>query len=543
MKPDLENINEVVKRHLPSASSEEIDVNRAHVLQRLRSNTARANEHALQESFSSFRPSLFVRWRIAVVAAAVAAGIFIGAVAWRQSRTVAIAENLDGGLYRLVEGKTEAILAGERIVLGEIVRSSGGFGSALVLKDGSRIEMRSKSELWLEDAEDGTRIHLRLGSIIVNAAKQGKGHLYVQTKDVTVSVVGTVFLVNAEAEGSRVAVIEGEVHVLQGATAKRLLPGEQISSNPLMDLQPVSREISWSRSAETHLALLQQSIASAPEAPKSLQFEVASIKPALPTIASRFACRGIDGTLEPIPGPGMMLAAFKDVAANGQVREGPLSVPNGRCIGQLALVNLVGIAYDMPARNISGGPDWAQNRPGGQRFQIETKAENVADVTKEQLRQMLQRMLADRFKLTFHWETRESQGLALLVATGPLKLKEASGELELPHLEVGGGGERIIKGKSQLKNLADFLLGFVSVGTTAVPILDKTELTGKYDYTLILHPAGQGGGLRGGGGNIGGGYDPPISTALQEQLGLRLEPQKVRAETIVIDDVEQPSEN
>jgi uncharacterized protein (TIGR03435 family) len=239
----------------------------------------------------------------------------------------------------------------------------------------------------------------------------------------------------------------------------------------------------------------------------------------------------------------MMLAAFKEVVTNGQVREGPLSVAIGRCLGQLPFVSLVGIAYDVPARNISGAPQWAQSMPGGQRFQIQTKAENVANATKEQLRQMLQTMLADRFNLSFHWESRELQGYALLVATGPQKLKEASGELELPHLEVGSGGERIIKGKSPLKNLAEFLLGFVSFGTTAVPILDKTELAGSYDYTLILHPASPVGGPRGGGGNIGGNYNPPISIALQEQLGLRLEPQKIQAETIVIDHVEQPSEN
>ncbi|MBI4471869.1 MAG: FecR domain-containing protein [Acidobacteria bacterium] len=56
--------------------------------------------------------------------------------------------------------------------------------------------------------------------MIVDAAQQLAGFLYVQTKDVTVSVIGTVFLVNADEAGSRVAVIEGEVHVRQGETER-----------------------------------------------------------------------------------------------------------------------------------------------------------------------------------------------------------------------------------------------------------------------------------------------------------------------------------
>ena len=86
------------------------------------------------------------------------------------------------------------------------------------LVDGSRVEMRPGTELSFERAGDGLRILLKHGGIIVNAAKQRSGHLYVETKDVTVSVIGTVFLVNAGENGSRVAVIEGEVRVQQGRT-------------------------------------------------------------------------------------------------------------------------------------------------------------------------------------------------------------------------------------------------------------------------------------------------------------------------------------
>src|SRR6185436_15683222 len=111
------------------------------------------------------------------------------------------------------------------------------------------------AEFSVERANDGLLIHLRKGSLIVNAVKQGSGHLYVKTKDVTVSVVGTVFLVNAEEEGSRVAVIEGEVRVEQGGTTKNLVSGEQLSSNPTMKPLPVKTELSWSQNSGVHVAL------------------------------------------------------------------------------------------------------------------------------------------------------------------------------------------------------------------------------------------------------------------------------------------------
>jgi uncharacterized protein (TIGR03435 family) len=156
---------------------------------------------------------------------------------------------------------------------------------------------------------------------------------------------------------------------------------------------------------------------------------------------------------------------------------------------------------------------------------------------------MLQSMLADRFKLKFHWENKESEGLALVVAKNGLKLKEASGEEELPHLVYQPGRpltEILIKGKSTLKRLADYYMPFIP-GIGGGPVVDKTGLTGMYEYSLNLHQSFVPGGERGGGG--GGDYDPPISTAMEQQLGLRLEPTKVSVRAIVIDEVQKPSEN
>jgi uncharacterized protein (TIGR03435 family) len=392
-------------------------------------------------------------------------------------------------------------------------------------------------------------LQLNHGSIIVTAAKQRNGHLYVRTKDVTVSVVGTVFFVNAEEAGSRVAVIEGEVHMQQGRTEKKLLPGEQVATNPIMPAVPLIEEIQWSHNAVAHLALLQQSVALPSQAkpnatvePVPLQFEVASIRPPGYPRTARFACRGVDGTVEL---RGNLVSAFANATYKGQVLEGGLVVPTGRCIGQPDILDLIAIAYGIPRRDVSGGPEWARARIGSgavQRFSIEAKAEDVKNVTKEQLRQMLQSLLADRFKFKFHWAPRESEGYALLVAKGGSKLKEGSGE-ELPPEAGGsigpGGADTVLKGKSRLQSLADQLSWLLNL-----PVLNRTDLTGMYDYTLTLHqPPPTAGGQRGDAGGGGDGYDPPLSTALQQQLGLRLESQKVQLDTIVIDQVDKPSEN
>jgi hypothetical protein len=141
------------------------------------------------------------------------------------------------------------------------VAPDGEEGTVQILADGSRVEMRSGAEVSVEPVSDGLRVLLKSGSIIVNAASQAPSrHLYVATRDVTVSVVGTVFLVKADDSGSHVAVIEGEVRVQQGGTEKKLLPGEQASSSPKLEAVALPAEIGWSREAAAHLALLHQSI-------------------------------------------------------------------------------------------------------------------------------------------------------------------------------------------------------------------------------------------------------------------------------------------
>ncbi|HET9942536.1 MAG TPA: FecR domain-containing protein, partial [Terriglobia bacterium] len=169
----------------------------------------------------------------------------------------ATVQRVEGGLFKISGQDVQPIKAGQRIEREEAVRTGAASGAVLELADGTRVEMDAKSELTLTRARDGVKIALDRGNVIVTAAKQ-HGHLYVQTIDCNVSVVGTVFAVSSGLKGSRVTVIEGEVYVEQESGAEEsLLPGEQTYTNPDMGPMAIEEEIGWSRNAEALLRELQ----------------------------------------------------------------------------------------------------------------------------------------------------------------------------------------------------------------------------------------------------------------------------------------------
>src|SRR5260370_553588 len=118
--------------------------------------------------------------------------------------------------------------------------------------------MKDRSEISITDSSQGTTIRLGRGDIIVQAAKQHSRHLYVSTNDCLVSVVGTIFSVNNGTKGSRVSVVEGEVHVDSAGQQHVLHPGDQVSTSPALDVVLVKDEIAWSRDADRYIGLLTE---------------------------------------------------------------------------------------------------------------------------------------------------------------------------------------------------------------------------------------------------------------------------------------------
>ncbi|MGB7281171.1 MAG: M56 and DUF3738 domain-containing protein [Candidatus Acidiferrum sp.] len=242
--------------------------------------------------------------------------------------------------------------------------------------------------------------------------------------------------------------------------------------------------------------------------------------------------------------------------------------PDGLNSNGATLDMLIKSAYGIEDNQISGEPSWIKSN----KYDIEAKmdgaeAQALGKLSRDEQRpvreKMLQALLADRFKLVIHRETKELPVYALVVAKNGPKLHESkpgdtySAGMKGIDGRPAGAGMMMMRGNGgpltgqgiPIANLAHVLS--MQLGRT---VIDKTGLTGKYDFTLQWTPDESqgpvmGGPGPGGGGQGPGGAPPPdsngpsIFTAIQEQLGLKLESEKGPVEIIVIDHVEKPSEN
>jgi uncharacterized protein (TIGR03435 family) len=188
----------------------------------------------------------------------------------------------------------------------------------------------------------------------------------------------------------------------------------------------------------------------------------------------------------------------------------------------ITLFELIADAYDLRSDQISGGPSWVR----ADRYDVDAKAEGDAALTKVQQQQMLQALLADRFQLKVHHETKEMPVYALVAVKNGSKLKENSADATGPNFVRGTtAGMHMEASHGTMENLARQLS--FSAGR---PVMDKTGLTGFYAFTLDWTSATD-------------SDLPSVFTAVQEQLGLRLESQKAPVEMLIIDQAERPSEN
>ncbi|MFT4112458.1 TIGR03435 family protein [Silvibacterium sp.] len=197
---------------------------------------------------------------------------------------------------------------------------------------------------------------------------------------------------------------------------------------------------------------------------------------------------------------------------------------------------------------IEGGPDWMDSRA----FNINAKVddETTARWSKmtqpevdEERRRLTQSLLTDRFQLKFHHETREMPALVLRIAKGGSKLQIPRPEHDLeagtPHSRINFFGEGNMEGHSALmSNLIRSLAAEPEIAGR--PVVDKTGLTGGYDFTLRWTSDDPGSRAAATDTNT---QWPSLFTALEEQLGLRLTSEKQPIDVIVVDSVEMPSEN
>ena len=177
----------------------------------------------------------------------------------------------------------------------------------IVLSDGSTIEKEPGTSIRINESGAGPRIELARGAILVHATPQRAGALVVQTRDCTVSVVGTVFAVRAETSGSRVSVFEGKVAVTQAGETRHVVAGEQFVTSAMSPV-PLPQEIEWSREASTLAALLPPTIESRVAAEPQTQTTEAGLS----SIEGRVFIRG---TNQPLSAVDLELSRVEGTAA------------------------------------------------------------------------------------------------------------------------------------------------------------------------------------------------------------------------------------
>ena len=274
-----------------------------------------------------------------------------------------------------------------------------------------------------------------------------------------------------------------------------------------------------------------------------LEFDVASIKLSKPGTFLR---------------PSMILNSEETGAPRG-----------GLFIADFPLVIYIEFAYKiMPTREQEEAmfahlPKWAST----DRFVIEARASGHP--TKDQIRLMMQSLLADRFKLAVHFETREMPVLALVMnkpgKLGPGLRPHAQGppcgtrltissDRTSPAVPPGGfisacGRVRMINGPNHtvllggrnisIDHLAGYLPDFEDMGR---PIVDETGLRGTFDFSLNWLPERDEASPAGNSG-LEDAQGPPLVEAIKEQLGLKLKPARAPVQVLVIDHVERPTPN
>jgi uncharacterized protein (TIGR03435 family) len=227
---------------------------------------------------------------------------------------------------------------------------------------------------------------------------------------------------------------------------------------------------------------------------------------------------------------GQSLLRF-DVASIRPSSPGELDGPTGAYTGHglarmtnVTLKNCIVEAYGVGPDRVHGGPDWIDT----ERFQITAKADQP--LGEDIVRLMLQTLLAERFKLKLHRETRRSETLVLQVAKNGSKLPPAGNE---PRSIYNGHG-RIEAKTVSMTEFADVLSGELKL-----PVIDRTKLSGVFNLTVQWNPNS----LLAGPDTAAADTRPSLFTAIQQQLGLVLKSQRLPVETLVIDAAERPSDN
>lgn len=197
------------------------------------------------------------RWAVAAaVVAAAGLSVWVAYDRFGSPTGHAVLQSVNGTLFEVSSDGIHPLAAGQPLPEGVELRTAKDSTAMLELADGSQVEMRERSSLSEARSAADLTVRLTGGSIIVQAAHRRRSHLYILTSDCRVAVTGTVFGVTSGVKGSRVSVIQGEVHVTQNNAERVLHPGDQTVTTAELEPEPVKEDIAWSRNRDRYLQQL-----------------------------------------------------------------------------------------------------------------------------------------------------------------------------------------------------------------------------------------------------------------------------------------------
>lgn len=204
-----------------------------------------------------------------------------------------------------------------------------------------------------------------------------------------------------------------------------------------------------------------------------------------------------------------------------------------------SLADLITFAYGMHARQLVNAPAWVES----EKYDITAKPDQAGIPNVTQLKTMVQKLLVERFALTFHRDKKELSAYAITVAKGGSKMAKTQATGSLPGFGGRGPGGVQVR-NATMPEFAEFLQSRI----LERPVVDQTALPDRYDFTLQWTPdsaqiAAAAGGNAPPPAPANPDAPPDLFTAVQQQLGLKIESTKAPVDVMVIDKVQKPSEN
>jgi uncharacterized protein (TIGR03435 family) len=190
--------------------------------------------------------------------------------------------------------------------------------------------------------------------------------------------------------------------------------------------------------------------------------------------------------------------------------------------------DIVNFAFGVQQRQVAGAPDWFTS----ERYDISAVPDGEGEPNFKQWQLMVKKLMVDRFRLKFHYEKRELPVYALTVAKSGPKLTRSQSDPSAPGGKGFGPPGNFGATNATIADVAD-ALGYVVVDR---PVVDQTGLTGRFDLRLTWTPDGAP-------ATESADAPPDLFTAIQQELGLKLESTKAPVDVLVIDHLERPSEN